>query len=238
MDIFVPCYCKDILFQNQIVIVIGIKKINNARMPSKRVNTFEVAVLRVLIKRQQPLKLSTLVNGFPDDCEDSVLSAVSSLKLHGYLLLDDYRPDGDVSINKERRKEVLQIVDSDIYSHKLEAQDTREKSNNNNIFIKEKKSFARIITRYQIPQGIRAMAISSVLIIGIISALGISMPTTSPDTEFVAYYQYVPNSRWSTAYGGGDDGDDRNTATTPDSAASASFVNLRDCNQKPSQQQT
>jgi len=68
------------------------------------VNTFEVAVLRILIKRQQPLKLSTLVSGFPDDCEDSVLSAVSSLKLHGYLVLDDYQPNGYVSINRETKE--------------------------------------------------------------------------------------------------------------------------------------
>jgi hypothetical protein len=47
---------------------------------------FEVAVLRVLIKRQQPVKLSTLVSGFPDDVEDDVLSAVSGLKLCGYLV--------------------------------------------------------------------------------------------------------------------------------------------------------
>jgi hypothetical protein len=226
---------KDTLLLHQIVSVIGIKKINNAIMPNTRVNIFEVAVLRILIKRQQPLKLSTLVSGFPDDCEDSVLSAVSSLKLHGFVLLDDYQPNGDVSINRERRKEVLQIVDSDIYSHELEAPHTTEKSNN--ISIKEKKSFARTITRYQISQGIRAVAISSLLIVGIISAIGISMPTTSPDTEFVAYYQYVPHSRWSSAYGGGDDDGDRNTAT-PDPTGSASLVNLRDCNQKPSQQQT
>ena len=226
---------KNTLLPDQIAIVIGIKKINNATMPSRRVNTFEVAVLRVLIKRQQPLKLSTLVSGFPDDCEDSVLSAVSSLKLHGYVLLDDYQPNGDVSINRERRKEVLHIVDSDIYSHKSEARHTRERPNN--VSIKGKKSFAGMITRYQITQGIRAVAISSLFIISIITALGISMPATSPDTEFVAYHPYMPHSRWSTAYGGGDDGGDRNTAM-PDPAASASFVNLRDCNQKPSQQQT
>ena len=74
-------------------------------------NTFEVAVLRILIKRQQPLKLSTLVSGFPDDCEDSVLSAVSNLKLHGYLVLDDYQPNGFVSktkiVSQSKEREVL-----------------------------------------------------------------------------------------------------------------------------------
>jgi hypothetical protein len=111
MDIFVPCYCKGYSFRVLNVSVIEIKRINNAIMLTKRVNTFEVAVLRILVKRQQPLKLSTLVSGFPDDCEDNVLSAVSSLKLHGFVVLDDYQPNGDVSINRERRKEILQIVD-------------------------------------------------------------------------------------------------------------------------------
>jgi hypothetical protein len=205
-------------------------------MPTRRVNTFEVAVLRILIKRQQPLKLSTLVSGFPDDCEDNVLSAVSSLKLHGFVALDDYQPNGDVSINRERRKEILQIVDSDIYSHDIvQAPHTNENSNNDSNSIRE--SFLHIITRHQNSQVIRAMAISSLLIVGIISAIGISMPATSPDTEFVAYYQYVPHSKWSNAYGGSNDDGDSNTIT-PDPTASASFVNLRNCDQKPAQQQT
>ena len=206
-------------------------------MPSRRVNTFEVAVLRILIKRQQPLKLSTLVSGFPDDCEDSVLSAVSSLKLHGFVLLDDYQPNGDVSINREHRKEILQIVDSDIYSHELEAPHRNEKSYNDNNSMREKESFPPIITKNRSSQAIRAMAISSLLIVGIISAIGISMPATSPDTGFVAYYQYVPHNKGSNAYGGSNDHGDSNP-TTADPIASASFVNLRNCDQKPLQQQT
>jgi hypothetical protein len=199
------------------------------------VNTFEVAVLRVLIKRQQqPLKLSTLVSGFPDNCEDNVLSAISSLKLHGYIMLDDYQPNGYVSINRERRKEILQIVDSDIYSHKLEAPYAKEKSG---APIKEKKSLTQIATRYPISQGIRAIAISSLLIVGLVSALGISMPTTSPETEFVAYPQYTSYKKWSNAHGASDHESDM-TSASPYPPSSASFVALKDCNQKPLQQQT
>jgi hypothetical protein len=73
-------------------------------------NIFEIAVLRVLIKRQQPMKLSILVSGFPDDSEDNVLSAISSLKLRGYLVFDDYQPNGYISINSKafltRRKKL------------------------------------------------------------------------------------------------------------------------------------
>jgi hypothetical protein len=83
---------------HQIVMVVRIKKINRANAPISSVNTFEVAVLRVLVKRHAPLKLSMLVSGFPDDCEDDVLAAVSSLKLAGYIVLSDYQPNGYVSI--------------------------------------------------------------------------------------------------------------------------------------------
>jgi len=66
---------------------------------------------------------SVLISGFPDDCEDSVHSAISSLRLHGYyIVLDDYQPNGNISINRERRREILQIVDADINPNKLEAQ--------------------------------------------------------------------------------------------------------------------
>ncbi len=81
------------------------------------VNTFEVAVLRILVKRQQSLKLSILVSGFPDEYEDSVLSAVSSLRLQGYIILDDYQPNGYVCVlikNGERKSCILSIQ---IYIH-------------------------------------------------------------------------------------------------------------------------
>ncbi|HET6780368.1 MAG TPA: hypothetical protein VFH09_04280 [Nitrososphaera sp.] len=197
-------------------------------------NTFEVAVLRVLIKRQQSLRLSTLVNGFPDNCEDNVLSAISNLKLQGYIILHDYQPNGSVSINRERRKEILQIVDSEIYSSKLGAPHAKEKSG---VPIKERKSLTQLATRYPISQGIRAIGIASLLIVGLVSALGISMPTTSPDTEFVAYHQYIRHEKWSNAHGAGDQEGDMISAS-PYPASSASFVALKECNQKPLQQQT
>lgn len=199
-------------------------------------NTFEVAVLRVLIKRQQPLKFSTLVSGFPDDCEDSVLSAISSLKLHGYVMLDDYQPNGYVSINKERRKEILQIVDSDIYPHKSEALHTRE--DNYSVAVKAKKGFVRFaVTRYPMSQGVRAIAISSLLVFGLVSALAISMPTTSTDTKFGAYPQYAYYKKWNDAHGA-DDHEDEIIPSSPYPSSSASFVALKDCNKNALQQQT
>jgi hypothetical protein len=202
------------------------------------VNTFEVAVLRIIIKRQQPLKLSALVNGFPDDCEDDVLSAVSSLRLQGYIMLNDYQPNGYLSLNRERRKDILQILDPDINSDKLEALHAKEE-NHNSISIKEKKSFRKLIPRYPISQAVRTIAISSLLIIGFAIALGSSMPTTSPDTESVAYHhQYMPpHKKLSVAYGTHDN-DGIMNSTSSYTPAPASLVPLKDCIQKPSQQQT
>jgi hypothetical protein len=213
------------------------KKINNAGRPIKHVNTFEVAVLRILIKRQQPIKLSALVSGFPDDCEDSVLSAISSLKLHGYIQIDDYQPNGYISIISERRKEVLQIVDSDIYPRNFDAHNKGEKSAP---AIKEKKGFLRIVARYPISQGSRAIAISLLLVLGLVSALGMIMPATSPDTEFVTHNPYIAHKKW--AGGGGVHGEnERADGMIPSSSytpSAASFVALKNCNLSQSQLQT
>jgi hypothetical protein len=151
------------------------------------VNTFEVAVLRVLVKRHAPLKLSMLVSGFPDDCEDDVLAAVSSLKLAGYIVLSDYQPNGYVSIARDRRQEILQIVDSSIYPHKVDVP-----------VANEKKSSSR--AKYQ-PQ-IRAAAIASLVVLGLFAIVVPALPATSTDTEFVAHHHSF-QSHWY-AYGGGD----------------------------------
>jgi hypothetical protein len=204
------------------------------------VNTFEVAVLRVLVKRQQPMKLSALVDGFPDDSEDSVLSAVSTLKLQGYLMLDDYQPNGYVSINKARRKEILQIVDSDIHSHEFDTPQVKEKDDDSSISIPERKSPRQVTARHKIAPGIRTIAFSSLLIVGLVSAIGISLPTaTSPESEFIAYHEYTAHKKWSGEHRAAvHDGDKISSAPYP--AMSASFVALKDCNQRPlhGQQQT
>jgi hypothetical protein len=201
------------------------------------VNTFEVAVLRVLIKRQQPLKLSTLVSGFPDDSEDNVLSAVASLKFQGYLVLDDYQPNGYVSINRERRKEILQIVDSDIRLHKFQSPHVKEKDG---VPIPGKKSPLQVTARHLNTRGIRAVAVSSLLIIGLVSAIGFSLPTaTSPDSEFVAAYHhgYIAHKKWSSAHGADADHEGDKIASALDPPISASAVALKDCNQNPLHEQ-
>jgi hypothetical protein len=201
------------------------------------VNTFEVAVLRVLIKRQQPLKLSTLVSGFPDDSEDNVLSAVANLKFQGYLVLDDYQPNGYVSINRERRKEILQIVDSDIRLHKIQSPHVKEKDG---VPIPGKKSPLQVTAKHLNTRGIRAVGVSSLLIIGLVSAIGFSLPTaTSPDSEFVAAYHhgYIAHKKWSSAHGADDDHEGDKIASALIPPISASVVALKDCNQNPLHEQ-
>ena len=197
---------------------------------------FEVAVLRVLIKRQQPLKLSTLVSGFPDDAEDDVLSALSALKLCGYLVLDDYQPNGYVSVNRERRKEILRIVGSDIHSDKFEGPYSKEEDS---IPVPGKKSPPpQIISSHKISSGNKAIAISSLLIVGLVSTIGISIPVaTSPDSELIAYHGYIAHNKWWSAVQGADDhqGEKFSSATYP--PISHSPVALKDCSQKPFHQE-
>jgi hypothetical protein len=200
------------------------------------VNTFEVAVLRVLIKRQQPLKLSTLVSGFPDDVEDDVLSAVSGLKRRGYLALDDYQPNGYVSVNRERRMEILRIVGSDIHSDKFEGPYTKEEAS---ISVPEKKSPPKIIiSRHNFSSGNKAIAISSLLIVGLVGTIGISIPVaTSPDSELIAYHGYIAHNKWWSAVHGADDDQDEKFSSARYPPLSHSFVALKDCSQKPLHQE-
>jgi hypothetical protein len=199
------------------------------------VNTFEVAVLRILIKRQQPLKLSTLVSGFPDEAEDGVLSAVSSLKLCGYLVLDDYQPNGYVSVNRDKRKEILHIVGSDIDSDKFESPYTKEKDS---IPVPGKKNPPQVIARHTISPGNKAIAISSLLIVGLVSTIGISIPVaTSPDSEFIAYHGDIAHNKWWSSGHGTDDHQDHKFSSAQYPPISPSFIALKECNQKPLHQE-
>jgi hypothetical protein len=55
------------------------------------------------------MKVSNLVNGFPDNSEDNVLQAVSNLHFLGYISVYDSLPK-HISLTKDMRKEVLKIV--------------------------------------------------------------------------------------------------------------------------------
>src|SRR5439155_18018072 len=59
------------------------------------------------------MKVSNLVNGFPDNSEDNLLQAVSNLHFLGYIAVYDSLPQ-HISLTKEMRKEVLKIVTTNL----------------------------------------------------------------------------------------------------------------------------
>ena len=70
---------------------------------------YEIAVLRILVKKRNPIKVSNLIDGFPDNSENNVLQAVSNLHFLGYIAVYDSLPQ-HISLTKDMRKEVLKIV--------------------------------------------------------------------------------------------------------------------------------
>jgi hypothetical protein len=79
----------------------------------------EIAVLRILYKHYAPIKLSTLVDGFPDRSKPFVMDAVSRLQLHSYLIIIDSSSELYVTINREMRRFVLDLLESDSGQHNL-----------------------------------------------------------------------------------------------------------------------
>jgi hypothetical protein len=77
------------------------------------VDIYEIAVLRILVKKHNPIKVSNLINGFPDNSEGYVLQAVSNLHFLGYIAMYDSLPQ-HISLTKDMRKEVLKIVNPNL----------------------------------------------------------------------------------------------------------------------------
>jgi hypothetical protein len=73
------------------------------------VNAYEIAVLRILVKKHHPMKVSNLVKGFPDNSEDNVLQAISKLHFLGYVSIYD-TPVQSISLSRDTKKEVLKII--------------------------------------------------------------------------------------------------------------------------------
>ncbi len=77
-------------------------------------NSYEVGILRILVKRQAPIKISDLISGFPDNSQGNVLHAISNLHSLGYVLIyGDYFP-GYLLLTKEKRREAIDIISSNI----------------------------------------------------------------------------------------------------------------------------
>jgi hypothetical protein len=52
-------------------------------------NRFEISIVRILAKKREAMRISSLVEGFPDYYLEEVLEAISSLNYQGYILFSD-----------------------------------------------------------------------------------------------------------------------------------------------------
>ena len=77
-------------------------------------NSFEIAILRILVKRNQfPITIHGLIEGFPDGSENNVVSAISNLRDLNYVFImpGDPKEEENVVYNLEKKNEILKIID-------------------------------------------------------------------------------------------------------------------------------
>lgn len=77
-------------------------------------NSFEIAILRILIRRNRyPITLHSLIDGFPDGSENSVIDAISKLKDSDFISMKPGFPleEEFIVYNSEKKKEILKIID-------------------------------------------------------------------------------------------------------------------------------
>jgi hypothetical protein len=75
------------------------------------VNSYEIAILRILIKMQKPVSIPYLVEGFPNNSEDFVLWAIGNLLKSGFICYLDNQKRDCIIYNKQKRKEILKSID-------------------------------------------------------------------------------------------------------------------------------
>ena len=69
---------------------------------------YNLCFLRIVIKKHNPIPISCLIEGFPNNSE--VLEAITNLFSLGYISYPSSEKN-DITYNKERRKEILRIID-------------------------------------------------------------------------------------------------------------------------------
>ena len=109
--------------------------------------SYEIAVLRILLKKRSAVEVSSLVNGFPDNSEANVLDAISNLYSLGYIRTSDSLFPRSVSLNKSMRLEALRIVDPSLVKEQQSSRDylgkdivNPETSDNSNVDNEKSKS--------------------------------------------------------------------------------------------------
>ena len=141
-------------------------------------NSYEIAVLRILVKRQTPIKISDLIFGFPDNSGGRVLHAISNLHSLGYVLIYGAPFDGYLLLTKDKRREAIRIISSNI-SNDNQARGSSYSEQIVNPTVKN-KTFILLAM-----MGIAALSIV------IISALAITLagsPLSHPSTPYLSRY--------------------------------------------------
>ena len=122
-------------------------------------NRFEMSIVRILAKKRDAVRISSLIEGFPDYYSEQVLLAISSLNYRGYILFSDLNtPHIRVYLNPDKREEVLKIIDPLPIL-------TPAKGNN---------SHNNVVERAVNPVIIRSIAVFSLIVFGFLSTLGIA----------------------------------------------------------------
>jgi hypothetical protein len=139
-------------------------------------NKFEISIIRILAKKRDAVRISSLLQGFPDYYLEQVLLAISSLNYRGYILFSDLNtPHIRVYLNNEKREEVLKIIDplpnltpaKDIHSHNSNTE--------------------RVVN----PVIIRSIAVFSLIVFGFISTLDIMEFSGENQAADVAYVRHL-----------------------------------------------
>jgi hypothetical protein len=73
-------------------------------------NSEELAVLRILFKHRTAMKMSVLLDGFPDRSVKAVNEAILSLYVAGFILFTNFPSCWSVGINKDKRRIVFDIL--------------------------------------------------------------------------------------------------------------------------------
>ncbi|HET6730627.1 MAG TPA: hypothetical protein VFH04_03430, partial [Nitrososphaeraceae archaeon] len=79
-------------------------------------NSEELAVLRILFKHRTAMKVSILLDGFPDKSVKAVNEALLSLYVAGFILFTNFPTCWSVGINSDKRRIVFDILNRNCIS--------------------------------------------------------------------------------------------------------------------------
>lgn len=140
-------------------------------------NRFELAILRILVKRRDSLRISSLIEGFPDYYLDHVLLAMSNLNYRSYVLFSTYDSEVHISLNADKKREILEIVDPfldpqrSVKSEQVDPVSFYHQNADNNGENKKSKRF--FTTAIKSPLTIKTAAVVSFFILGFMSIVAV-----------------------------------------------------------------